>query len=235
MPFSPHFPLAHPLPRDIRALYNSFNVPVTSFDCGAMCAPHNPTTKPFCCDICQAVPAAYAQEWDYLQAHTDLWHRWRGDECSQDPEDPQTWRGQVPDYMRFLACQGPAYCQRNYRALSCRQFPFFPYITADDRFIGLAYEWTFEPTCWVISHLEAVTDVYRAEFIALHDALFAHSEDVFDSYAAQSEEMRAVFQARLRRIPLLHRDGGFFLLSPASDRLQAVGPHQIPRFGPYRG
>ena len=48
--------------------------------------------------------------------------------------------------MLLLACQGPAHCQRPFRALSCRQFPFFPYITADDRFIGLAYEWEFEPS-----------------------------------------------------------------------------------------
>lgn len=223
------------LPPDIRALYDQFNAPVTPIDCGAMCAPHNPSGKPFCCDICQAVPAAYAQEWDYLKAHTDLWHVWRGDECVANPEDAQAWQTQIPPYMRFLACLGPAFCQRNYRALSCRQFPFFPYITADERFIGLAYEWAFEPVCWVISHLADVTETYRAEFISLHDALFAHSEEVFDSYAAQSEEMRSAFQARRRRIPLLHRDGRFFLLSPASDRLRAVDPRQLPRFGPYRG
>jgi hypothetical protein len=74
--------------QDIRSFYDRFDVPVTALDCGAKCAPYNPTGKPFCCDICQAVPVAYQQEWDYLQDRTDLWHEWRGDECADDPVNP---------------------------------------------------------------------------------------------------------------------------------------------------
>ena len=50
----------------------------------------------------------------------------------------------------MLACLGPAHCQRPFRAVSCRQFPFFPYISSSLRFIGLAHEWEFENTCWVM-------------------------------------------------------------------------------------
>jgi hypothetical protein len=146
---------------NIRRMHDHFNSPVTTVDCGKMCAPHNPNGKPFCCDICHAVPAAYRIEWHYLQSSTDLWHVWRGDECLQETSDPQVLLAETPAHMLLLACKGPAQCQRPYRAMSCRQFPFFPYITAGDRFIGLAYEWACEPTCWVISHLEKVTPVYR--------------------------------------------------------------------------
>jgi hypothetical protein len=219
---------------NLRALYDGFDAPVTDFDCGQKCSPHNPSGKPFCCDICHAVPVAYRQEWDYLQRSTDLWHPWRGDECPADPTDPAELRTQTPDHLTLLACQGPALCQRAFRATSCRQFPFFPYITADDRFIGLAYEWSFEPVCWVISNLSAVTERYRAEFIATYDRLLADWPDEFESYAAISEEMRAEFAARRRRIPLLHRRGGYYLLSPRSERLQPVSPDRFPRFGPYQ-
>ncbi len=219
---------------DIRQFYDRFDAPVTAFDCGEKCARHNPTGKPFCCDICHAVPVAYRQEWDYLQGRTDLWHEWRGDECAEDPSDPAELREQTPEHMLLLACLGPAHCQRAYRASSCRQFPFLPYITADDRFLGLVYEWDFEPLCWVISHLESVTDTYRREFVATYDVILAQWPDEYESYAAASEDMRAHFAAQGRRIPLLHRRGGFYLLSPRSERLERVPPQRLPRFGPYR-
>jgi len=218
----------------LRSLYDGFDAPVTGCDCGKMCAPHNPSGKPFCCDICCAVPVAYNQEWDYLKSATDLWHVWRGDECTAEPAVPEALLAEVPAHLLLLACKGPAHCQRPYRAASCRQFPFFPYITADDRFVGLAYHWDFEPSCWVISHLGAVTETYRREFIQTYDRLLADWPDEFDSYAALSEDMRDHFGGQRRRIPLLHRRGGFYLLSPGSERLQRVDPEFLPRFGPYR-
>ncbi|MEA4908178.1 MAG: hypothetical protein VB089_11180 [Anaerolineaceae bacterium] len=219
---------------DIRRLYDRFDTPVTEFDCGTRCSPHNPSGKPFCCDICHAVPVAYRQEWDYLQRNTDLWHVWQGDECPTDPSDPAELRSQTPEHLLLLACQGPAHCQRQYRASSCRQFPFFPYVTSDYRFLGLAYEWDFEPMCWVISHLEAVTTAYWSEFVRVYDELFARWQTEFDSYAACSEDMRRHFAAQKRRIPLLHRNGGYYLISPASERMQRVTPERFRRFGPYQ-
>ena len=73
---------------DVRALYDHFDAPVCNLDCGLKCAPHNPdgSGKPVCCDICQAVPVAYQQEWRYLQPHTNLWHLWRGDPWARRTE-----------------------------------------------------------------------------------------------------------------------------------------------------
>lgn len=219
---------------DIRRFYDGFDAPVTDFDCGQKCAPHNPSGKPFCCDICHAVPVAFRQEWDYLRPRTGLWHEWRGDECTGEPVDPATLREQTPDHLILLACQGPADCQREFRASSCREFPFFPYITANDRFIGLAYEWEFAEKCWVISNLWSVTDAYQKEFVRSYDALFALWPDEYESYYATSEEMRAHFAEQRRRIPILHRNGGFYLLSPRSDRLTRADPRKCRQFGVYK-
>jgi hypothetical protein len=226
--------MAKILPRlNISDLYNQFNQPVTDFDCGARCASHNPHEVPFCCDICKAVPVAYQQEWKYLQQNTEMWHEWRGDECAEDICDPAILAEEAPDYMVFLACEGAAHCRREFRAMSCRQFPFFPYVTYDYRFVGLAYDWDFEATCWVISHLEAVTSNYRAEFVNIYDQMFALWPEELDSYAMLSEDMRIHFSARNRRIPILHRNGGFYLLSPDSERMQRISPDKLKRFGPY--
>lgn len=219
---------------DIRSLYDAFDTPVTDFDCGLKCAPFNPGGKPFCCDICHAVPVAYRQEWDYLRQHTDLWHDWRGDECPSDLTDPAQLHEETPEHLVLLACRGPAYCQRQYRSTSCRQFPFFPYVTEDYRFIGLAYEWEFESKCWVISHLGSVTDAYRREFVRFYDDIFCLWPDEFESYAALSEDMRAAFKEQKRRIPILHRNGGLYLLSPGNERLTLGSFASLRKFGPYR-
>lgn len=220
----------------VRELYDGFDAPIARLDCGQKCAPYNPSGKPFCCDICHAVPAVYKSEWAYLQPNTDLWHEWHGDEC----ENPlSSWerdrvRDETPENMILLACLGPDRCQRDFRALSCRQFPFFPYVTADYRFVGLAYEWEFEAKCWVISNLGRVSARYRQEFVRTYDELFALFQEEFDSYAAHSEEMRAHFLERKRRIPILHRNGGVYLLSPASERMVRVEAANLAKFGPYR-
>lgn len=218
---------------NFRAIYDQFDAPVTEIDCGQMCAPHNPGGKPFCCDICHAVPAAHHAEWAYLQPSTDLWHAWRGDECPTETES-DALRAATPDHMILLACLGPDQCQRPFRALSCRQFPFFPYITRRGRFIGLAYEWAFEQTCWVLSNLGRVTAAYRESFVRTFDDLFYTIPGEFDSYAALSEEMRAHFSALHRRIPILHRNGSSCLLSPRSERMVRVLPEQIPARGVYK-
>jgi hypothetical protein len=168
-----------------------------------------------------------------LEQVTNLWQPWQGCECPEDPTDPETLRADLPDNMTLLACLGPAHCQRPYRAISCRQFPFFPYIDSHDRFIGLAYEWDFEPSCWVISNLGSVSDAYRDEFVAFYEYIFLHVEDEFDNYAALSEEMRSVFAKRQRRIPLLHRRGGYYLISPTSERLTKVDANRFPQYGPF--
>lgn len=219
---------------DIHRLFNQFNAPVTEIDCGKMCPPHNPHGIPFCCDICHAVPAAYLQEWEFLRTHTDLWHLWRGDECDSEIVDPHKLTEDTPEHMCLLSCLGPEQCQRQYRSMSCRQFPFFPYITADDRFIGLTYNWDFEAFCWVISNLAAVTKQFRQEFFKTYDELLSDWPEEYDSYYYLSQDMRDEFIKRRRRIPILQRNGGYYLLSPKNDRIIRVEPNQYDQFGPYK-
>lgn len=219
---------------DILKLYNQFDAPMMGMDCGTMCAPHNCNGKPFCCDICEAVPAVYRQEWNYLQSKTDLWHIWGGDECVANPEDPTKLEEDTPENMLLLACLGPQLCQREFRALSCRQFPFFPYIASDGRFLGLTYYWEFEETCWAVSNLGQVTVVYRQEFVQVYDELFAHWPDELDSYALLSEQMRSHYIAQKRRVPILHRNGNNCLLSPKNERMLLVEAGQMPSFGYYK-
>ena len=229
---------ARPIPRepqlDFRTLYDRFDESVTIIDCGQMCAPHNPSGKPFCCDICHAVPAAYRQEWSFLEHQTDLWQPYTGAECPSEPAEIEALWSDTPENMTLLACLGPESCQRPFRAISCRQFPFIPYISSQDDFLGLAHEWAFEDTCWVISHLSEVTSAFRESFVRFFEALFSCWPAERIGYARLSEELRDRFIEQRRRITLLHRKGGYFRISPASERMRQVRAVQLPKFGPYK-
>lgn len=214
--------------------YNNFNENIVDFDCGEKCSKYNQSGKPFCCDICEAIPVAYDQEWDYLKKHTELWRIWDVNDCNSNSNHIQPIETELVDYQLLIACKGPTQCIRDFRAISCRQFPFIPYITKDYRFLGLAYEWHFETKCWVINHLHLVRQAYRNQFISFYDQLFDLWPDDFESYASLSEQMRNSYIERKIRIPVLHRNGNAYLLSPKNEKLEKVDPTSYQKFGVYK-
>lgn len=215
-------------------VYAGFNAPIQKIDCGQICAVHNPNGLPFCCDICHAIPAVYLDEWEYLKNVTDLWHQWKVEECGSMSAITEEISDDLPETMILLACKGVLFCERQNRSLACRQFPFFPYVTDDFRFIGLAYEWKFENQCWVISHLDQVSKTYRDEFINTFDEIFNLWPEEMESYANKSEEMRSVFRHRKQRIPILHRNGKDYLLSPNNEKILLSTASKFRKFDPYQ-
>jgi hypothetical protein len=215
---------------DFRGLYARFQAPITKLDCGKRCAPYNESGQPFCCDTRHAVPTAYQAEWEYLKAHTDMWRRFD----SGNPSENAELESEVPPGQVLIACQGADLCQRSFRSLVCRSFPFFPYFNEDLEFIGLSYYWEYEDRCWVISNLNAVTPEYLREFVDAYDALFERYPDEEETFCAHSYQMRLVFASRKRTIPLLHRDGGCCKISPKTGKLKRVSADELPKFGPYQ-
>lgn len=218
---------------DFKKIYKTFSSPINNLDCGQKCSVHNPHNIPFCCDISYAVPAIYKKEWHYLKDNSDLWHVLTDEEKKIGNLFQGSIAEELPENMLFLACKGAPYCQRDFRSISCRQFPFFPYITEDFRFVGLAYEWEFENLCWVISHLNQVSNTYREEFIHTFDEIFNLWPEELESYAIKSEEMRSIFITKNQRIPILHRNGKDYLLSPANERMQIASATTFRKFPPY--
>jgi hypothetical protein len=215
---------------DFSAVYAGFQSPVTALNCGDRCAPYNERGVPFCCDLGHAVPTLYQDEWEYLKQNTDLWRPWEG----STPEDTDALQSQTPPGQILAACQGAALCQRGFRSLTCRAFPFFPYLTREGEFTGLSYYWTFEDRCWVISNLQAVTQEYRNQFIATYDRLFEEMPEERENFRHHSNVMRRVFGRKRRAIPLLHRNGKTYKVTPRNGRLRRVEPQELPKFGPYQ-
>lgn len=215
---------------DFAALYASFQAPIAALNCGDKCAPHNERGVPFCCDLSHAVPTAYRAEWAFLKENTDLWRLWEAD----DPAETVRLHGQAPIDQVLIACQGFALCQRGFRSMTCRAFPFFPYITREGTFTGLSYYWEYEDRCWVISNLAIVSAEYRAEFVSAYDELFEKLPEEKDNFRYHSSMMRRIFSRRRRSIPLLHRNGRAYKVTPRNGHMRCVPLDSLPKFGLYK-
>lgn len=210
--------------------YMGFDAPIYQFDCGKKCAPYNENGVPFCCDTRHTVPTAYQNEWIYLQENTDLWHLWRPD----DPLEYQALKDETPNSMELIECLGYQACQRGFRSLTCRAFPFFPYLNSQNEFIGMSYYWEYEDRCWVINNLQVVSEKFTRQFIHTFDRLFAELPEERSSYSRFSAQMRRLFTRTRRAVPLLHRDGGYYKISPTTEKLRQIHPENFPKFGVYK-
>ncbi len=215
-------------PADFKVIYDSFQAPVSRFDCGRKCAPLN-GGEPVCCSTQNAVPLVMKAEFELLKSRTDLWHKFK-------PYDATTRKivRELHHSCAAIECKGVAHCERDNRSMACRAFPFYPYITGSGEFAGLAYYWSFEDTCWVISNLSVVDKAFVDEFVRVHEYLMKVDTDELENFTAFSANMRRVFSRRRRSIPVIGRDGKFYKVLPKSGRLVATDPRKFPKHGPYK-
>ncbi len=216
------------MPIDWQALYAGLEASITRYDCGKQCAPLSETGDPYCCTTQHTIPVVFYDEWQYLERKTELWQRYA-------PQD-KTRQNLVADAgagMVAVECKGWDACEREYRSLACRTFPFYPYVNKAGEFLGLSYYWAYEERCWVISHLELVTPEYLQQFVAVYTQLFAEMPDEHAAYRQYSATARRVFSRWKRQIPLLHRNGNSYAVHPTTAALTATAPEDFGRHGPY--
>ena len=173
-------------PEDYARVYARFTAPVSRFDCGRKCAPHNDGV-PVCCSADHAVPIVDKSEYALLKSRTDLWRDYV-------PKDA-AGRKIVADmhaHCDAVECKGVQFCERDNRSMACRAFPFFPYFTREKTLVGLAYYWDFEDRCWIISNLQVVDRGFVREFVDAYEALFAVDEDERAGMIEHSASMRRV-------------------------------------------
>ncbi len=214
-------------PEEYESIYAGFQSAISRYDCGQYCAPHN-GGEPVCCSTKHAIPIATVGEWKFLKLHTDLWHIYQ----------PQTQaerkvKEDLPHNCRALECKGAALCEREHRTLSCRTFPFFPYITRDSDFVGLTYYWQFADLCWVISNLQIVEREFVREFVSTFELLFRRIPDEIETFRDHSASMRRVFSRQKRMIPLIGREGGYFEVLPGTGEIRPARVEDFAKHGPY--
>ncbi|RLD91917.1 MAG: hypothetical protein DRJ13_17085 [Bacteroidetes bacterium] len=209
-------------------IYRIFSSPLSNIDCGEKCGAFNEYGVPVCCDVSLIVPSAYRAEWDYLKDVTDLWQPWR----SSNPIDADL-EDDVQDGQVLLKCLGYRQCQRQYRTMTCRAFPFFPYLDSKGNFLGLMYFQEYREYCWIISNLSVVTPTYKAEFQQAFNLLFNQYPESKESYAQFSSYLRKEKAISDDKIILLDFDDNVLLLDPDSEISYQVTYEELESFGPF--
>ena len=217
-------------PMNFRSLYEAFDEPICKFDCGDKCAPYNEGLVPFCCDTRHIVPTAYLIEWEYLKNHTNLWHLWQP-EAADEAEELQQY---APSGQVLIECLGHKLCQRAFRSITCRAFPFFPYIDQDDKFIGISHYVEYREYCWVISNLSCVSPAYCQAFYDAYAQIFKHYPEEQGNFSYYSSQLRISSQRQRSSITILDEQGVIYKISPTSGRRRKTTRKSLAKFGPYK-
>lgn len=209
-------------------LYRDFGIPLSEIDCGQKCGPYNEYGVPFCCDIQQVIPSAFELEWRFLREKTDLWQPW-----SSSGEESQALDGDLQDGQVLLQCKGYRACQREYRTLTCRAFPFYPYLDNQGDFLGMAYYQDFRQECWIISNLELVSQTYKEAFQRTFQRIFDLYPDFQDNFRGYCDYVRAQAEDQNKEIIMLGFSGEVYSIHPRTHQLDRVGYKELAAFGPY--
>lgn len=210
-------------------LYLGFSQPLSEIDCGQKCGPHNEYGVPVCCDIDILVPTAFMKEWEYLEGATDLWQQWEGLSTPEGEELLQEMQpGQVP-----LECLGHNRCQRDFRTISCRSFPFYPYLDGSGSFVGLAYYSEYLEQCWILSNLSLVSIEYKKQFQMTYDRIFKIYPETHKAYRGYSAYVRNLAESDGNDLILLDFYGLVFRIDPKDETIEELSYMDLETFGPF--
>ncbi len=177
------------------SLYRQFTAPMCDFDCGSLCAPDN-NGIPACCDNHDCPPIIFRDELRWLRSRTRVWRK-RPARCAADKRAD----AEIEKYIVYATCHGVAQCSRTYRSLTCRFFPFEPYIERSGDFAGLTYVYRCEDLCPIISRdIHRVNQRYINQSIRAWEAVVETYPDEYELYHDQSRTLRRSFARRKRGI-----------------------------------
>jgi len=177
------------------ALYRRFTAPMCSFDCGSLCAEDNGGI-PACCNNDACAPIIYRDELRWLRSRTNVWRK----RPARTDEDRREDAG-IEKYIVYATCRGVTQCSRTYRSLTCRFFPFEPYIERSGRFAGLTYVYRCADTCPIIrDDVHQVHQRYVNQSIRVWEAVFDAYPSEHELYQDESRKLRRSFTRKLRPI-----------------------------------
>ena len=212
-----------------KELYQEFSLPLSGIDCGEKCGPYNDYGVPVCCDIEIVVPAAYDLEWEYLKAETELWHLWRG---SGSIGQEELIRDVQPG-QQLLQCLGHQSCQRTFRSITCRAFPFYPYLDSTGNLLGLAYYREYRDQCWIISNLSVVKAEYKEQFQRAFEKIFQRYPDTKENFLHFSGYMREQAADASEGLTLLDFAGQVLMVNPISEQVREISFRDLESYGPF--
>ena len=181
--------------RQIDELLGLLTAPVTTFDCGTLCAPGNGGV-PVCCNSAQVLPVLYRAELALLQKRTKLWRR------HVPTGADAALRAQARPCDVFAVCKGHTHCEREHRSLACRTFPFEPYLDHDGALVGIVFAFDQSHLCPLITSAHEISPQFVAQCCAMWRRMFELDADERAFYAGCSRTLRRQFGRRREQIPV---------------------------------
>jgi len=168
----PRFPMAAspimPKPIDWGSLYRGFSAAVTRIDCGALCAKRNKAV-PVCCNNRRHIPLLFRDELRWHIRHNGGMWRKRTARTKLDKKQA----AECANYLEYCLCIGAEKCRRAKRSLTCRFFPFEPYIAEDGVFVGITYMYRAAKDCPLIDNPDILpTKAYVRQSIKTWERIF---------------------------------------------------------------
>jgi hypothetical protein len=160
---------------------------------------------------------------------TDLWKPWRG---KSDLED-QDLNNHLQDGQVLLECLGYQQCQRAFRSITCRAFPFFPYLSGAGDFIGLAYYRDFRDRCWIISNLDSVNQKYKQEFQKAYLRVFEEYPLSKESYLDYSSSVRSSTHIDGEQLVVMDFYGIVYFVDPLTEKMTKTKYDALDSYGPF--
>ncbi|MEJ2448799.1 MAG: hypothetical protein P8Y37_12790, partial [Anaerolineales bacterium] len=124
-------------------------------------------------------------------------------------------------------------CKRPYRTLTCRAFPFYPYLSSQGVFSGLAYYSDFRKDCWIISNLSVVSRQYKAAFQKTFEKLFVLFPESRINYQDYSQYVRDQAALRDESVVVLDFETGVRLIDPDTEDTASVDFADLDAYGPF--
>jgi hypothetical protein len=180
---------------DWSQIYRRFSAPVTRIDCGALCAAKNKGV-PVCCANSRHVPVLFTDElrW-HTRAKTGMW-RERPVRSKLDKKQAD----EILDYLKYCLCPGIKECQRGLRSLTCRFFPFEPYIDEDGEFVGITYMYRAGKDCPLIDNdAIKVNKAYVRQAMDVWATVFDLYPQELELYHDESRKLQRKFR-KLNRV-----------------------------------
>ncbi len=188
---------AGPGEKELERFYELLGENITEYDCGTLCAPQNNGT-PLCCSPGYALPLLYRSELAYLQKQGDFWQA----------REPRTKR-ELRQYREldprevYGECQGVSRCRRDLRSLSCRTFPFEPYVEERGEITGLVFVEAVLPRgaenprlpCPLVERAADVRNEYISRALLFWRELLRNPAE-YDTYREASRQLRKREAAR---------------------------------------
>lgn len=184
--------------KEYEEFYKNLDSPVTGFDCGTLCAPGN-NGIPVCCHGEQVVPVLYKSELKFLQQRTDMWTRYK---AQTRPE--KKLREDMRKFDTLAHCKGIEHCDRRYRSLVCRTFPFEPYVNQQGEFVGILFNDEYEGSCPLIGKPELIRPKFIRECFRFFQTIISRSKEDAEMYIDVSQTLRRRF-AQKKRIVWAYR------------------------------